>query len=480
MRKGRNLFTMFMITILLLTGCGGKEQSAQSADKEQKEKVTTEQEQNNEKQKEDLKDDTDGSEEDFQSRTGLFSKHPMPVYDYKSVVNYPKGLLASDGEYEYLSNEMEEIKPYLDRFEKIEKASDEQADQIFTQLLYLVAADYKGAADLREYGYIIFKNDKTHPITGQSLLEDVQINIELVLDASGSMAKEIDGKSMMDIAKESIVQILDSLPENANVGLRVYGHKGNNTKAGKAESCNSSELIHPIEQLNVAAIKEKLAPITSTGWTPIAKSIELGAKDFEKFQDKKDLNIMYIISDGIESCDGDPIQAATNVRNLGVKPIMGIVGFNVNPAQELQLRQIAEAAGGYYATTNTAQSLVTELQRIHELANSKYDWKKLEETDVLRVSNAHTFAGNYTPANDLTMTLYKEADNLRKMQRYLREQNIIDFDTYDKLDKRINDRMDNLLKLEAEFFKSREAETQRIRAEYMKRLGEDSFVVINE
>lgn len=477
MRKGRNLFTLFMIMVLLLTGCSGKDQSA---DKEQKEKVTTEQEKNDEKEKNDLKGDAEGSEEDFQSRTGLFSKHPMPIYDYKSVVDYPKGLLTSDGEYEYLSNEMEELKTYLDQFEKIEKASDEQADQIFTQLLYLMAADYKGAADLREYGYIIFKNDKTHPITGQSLLEDVQINIELVLDASGSMAKEIDGKSMMDIAKESIVQILDLLPENANVGLRVYGHKGNNTKAGKAESCNSSELIHPIEKLNVAAIKEKLAPITSTGWTPIAKSIELGAKDFEQFQDKKDLNILYIISDGIESCDGDPIQAAKNVQNLGVKPIMGIVGFNVNPAQELQLRQIADAAGGYYATTNTAQSLVTELQRIHELANSKYDWKKLEETDVLRVSNAHTFAGNYTPSNDLTTTLYKEADNLRKMQMYLRDQNIIDLDTYDKLDERINDRMDNLLKLKDEFFKSREAETEKIRAEYMKRLGEDSFVVVNE
>lgn len=477
--KRRSLFTLFMILVLLLMGCGEKERSAEN---EQKEKITTQQEKKDDtkKENEDQKDDMSGSEEDLQSKTGLFSKHPMPVYDYKSVVDYPKGLISSSGEYEYLSSELEEVKPYLDQLEKIEKATDEQADQIFTQLLYLNAADYKGAADLREYGYILFKKDKTHPITGRSLLEDVQINVELVLDASGSMAKEIDGKSMMDIAKESIIQILDTLPENANVGLRVYGHKGNNTKAGKTESCNSSELIHPIEKLNVAAIKEKLAPITSTGWTPIARSIELGAKDFEKFQDKKDLNILYVISDGIESCDGDPVQAAKNIQNLGVKPIMGIVGFNVNPAQELQLRQIADAAGGYYATTDSAQSLVGELQRIHELANSKYEWKKLEETDVLRVYNAHTFDGNYTPSNDLTTMVYIEADNLRKMQRYLREQNIIDFDTYDKLDQRINERMDNLLKLKDEFFKSREAETEKIRAEYMKRLGEDSFVVIKD
>lgn len=48
------------------------------------------------------------------------------------------------------------------------------------------------------------------------------------------------------------------------------------------------------------------------------------------------------------------------------------------------------------------------------------------------------------------------------------------------MSRRINERMDNLLKLKDEFFKSREAETEKIRAEYMKRLGEDSFVVIND
>lgn len=53
----------------------------------------------------------------------------MPVYDYKSVVDYPKGLITSSGEYEYLSSELEEVKPYLDQLEKIEKATDEQADQ---------------------------------------------------------------------------------------------------------------------------------------------------------------------------------------------------------------------------------------------------------------------------------------------------------------------------------------------------------------
>lgn len=474
--KKRSIITVCLVLILLLSGCGKKELSAEN---EKKEGNITQQEKKDETEskKEDPKDDMGDSEEDFQSKEGLFSKHPMPVYDYKSIVNYPKGLLTASGEYQ--SIEVEQFKEYLDQFEKVEKATDEQADQIFTQLLYLNAADYKGAEDLREYGYIIFKDDKIHPITGQSLLEDVQINIELVLDASGSMAKEIDGKSMMDIAKESIFQILDTLPENANVGLRVYGHKGNNTKAGKTESCNSSELIHPIEKLNVAAIKEKLAPITSTGWTPIARSIEQGAKDFEKFQDSKDLNILYVISDGIESCDGDPVQAAKDVQNLRVKPIMGIVGFNVNPSQEIQLRKIADAANGHYATTNTAQSLVNELQRIHELANSKYDWKKLEETDVLRVSNAHTYEGNYTPANDLMMTLYKEAYNFRRMTGYLQEQNIIDLDTYNKLQERIDDRRDNLLKLKEEFFTSRETESKRICEEYRKRLGEDSFVVIN-
>lgn len=58
-------------------------------------------------------------------------------------------------------------------------------------------------------------------------------NIAILLDASGSMAQKIGGKTKMDLAKEAVNQFVSSMPEGSNVSLRVYGHKGSNSDNDK-------------------------------------------------------------------------------------------------------------------------------------------------------------------------------------------------------------------------------------------------------
>lgn len=69
----------------------------------------------------------------------------------------------------------------------------------------------------------------------------MNVNVEIVLDASGSMVKKIGDKTMMEIAKESIKQVLSEMPANAKVGIRVFGHKGDNT---------ASKKMNHVEQMN--------------------------------------------------------------------------------------------------------------------------------------------------------------------------------------------------------------------------------------
>src|SRR5699024_1190050 len=57
---------------------------------------------------------------------------------------------------------------------------------------------------------------------------------------SGSMADTIDGKPMMDIAKNSINNFVSDLPDEVNMGLRDYGHEGKATGKTKEESCEIS------------------------------------------------------------------------------------------------------------------------------------------------------------------------------------------------------------------------------------------------
>lgn len=80
---------------------------------------------------------------------------------------------------------------------------------------------------------------------------------------------------MMDIAKQSIKEVVQSMPANSRVGLRVFGHQGDNTDAKQAESCAANELVYPIEKVNVADIEAAMQPIQPTGWTIIASPLKM-------------------------------------------------------------------------------------------------------------------------------------------------------------------------------------------------------------
>jgi len=79
------------------------------------------------------------------------------------------------------------------------------------------------------------------------------VHVELILDVSWSMAQTLPGgETRMDAAQRVLAEVVTGIPERegVNVGLRVYGHKGDNTEAGREESCKSSELVADIEPVD--------------------------------------------------------------------------------------------------------------------------------------------------------------------------------------------------------------------------------------
>ena len=86
------------------------------------------------------------------------------------------------------------------------------------------------------------------------------VNVELVLDSSGSMNDRIGRETRMQIAKRVLADVVDAIPERpgVNVGFRIYGHLGDNTRAGRPVSCRSSELLVPVEGVDKQAIKREV------------------------------------------------------------------------------------------------------------------------------------------------------------------------------------------------------------------------------
>ncbi len=151
--------------------------------------------------------------------------------------------------------------------------------------------------------------------------------ILFIFDASQSMFGQFAGKSKIDIAQKLLSEAVDSLKDMPNVelALRVYGNRSAITPG--FQDCEDTHLEVPFGPENVPQIKAVLKTTYPRGTTPIAKSLEATINDFTPCSNCK--NVVVLITDGIEACDGDPcaISRALRKNNIFLKPF--VIGLGV-------------------------------------------------------------------------------------------------------------------------------------------------------
>ena len=91
---------------------------------------------------------------------------------------------------------------------------------------------------------------------------------------------------------------------------------------------------------------------------------------------------MYVVSDGIETCGGDPIAAANSLKESGVAPIVHVIGFDLNEKDQKQLQEIAKAAGGTYTNVKNQNQLQNEFNKTVQDSFEWLTWK-VQETDMV-------------------------------------------------------------------------------------------------
>ncbi len=188
----------------------------------------------------------------------------------------------------------------------------------------------------------------------------------LAMDASGSMAGRIGNETKMEIAKREALAFLRELPPEIKVGLVVYGHRGTNQEEGKAESCAASELIHDVGASR-RQLTDSISSLSPTGWTPLGGVLEFSATIVAGLKPPREGDmapVVYLISDGEETCDGDPVAAAASLYEAGVQTTVNTIGFDVDAETGAQLQAIADAAGGTYFPAKDAQALREQLKAI--------------------------------------------------------------------------------------------------------------------
>lgn len=212
-------------------------------------------------------------------------------------------------------------------------------------------------------------------------------NVQIILDASGSMREKIGERTKMELAKQAIKEFAEALPQEAKVSLRVYGHKGSGSDADKPLSCSSSDLVYQLQSYDASKLDEALKLFEPSGWTAIAHSLRLAEQDLARFPADKNTNIIYLVSDGIETCDGDPVQVARELSQSHVMPLLNVIGFDVNAEGQKQLKEIAQASEGLYANVTNQEQFKQELERAKEIAQKWEQWKRdaLSEADAVLI-----------------------------------------------------------------------------------------------
>lgn len=233
------------------------------------------------------------------------------------------------------------------------------------------------------------------------------VDIELILDASGSMESKVGSESQMDIAKRSIKQTIANIPPNVPVAFRVYAHRV--PKSNKEESCKDTQLLIPFQPVNAASFSALVDSIQPKGYTPIAYSLKTAAQDF---LGKESQHVIILISDGEETCGGDPVAEAKNLLAQGFKVTINTIGFRADEKTRAQLSAIANATGGSYFDAKDAPSLTQNLTQATQKALLLNKPAEKARGQEIRGGNA------YQDAKPLQTGVEYRLDHHQKMDQY--------------------------------------------------------------
>lgn len=176
-------------------------------------------------------------------------------------------------------------------------------------------------------------------------------SVEIVVDASRSMWGRMHGQPKMVVAKDILQDVSYWFPEDLDLALRAYG----STSPSDSNNCGDSMLLVPFGDENREPIRRAIAGLRPLGQTPIAYALNQASRDFGAMEADR---AVVLVTDGIESCGGDPAYAAQQLREQGI--IVHVIGFGFgNAADEdtASLRAIANASGGRYVTAGSAEEL---------------------------------------------------------------------------------------------------------------------------
>ncbi|MEO8530806.1 MAG: VWA domain-containing protein [Deltaproteobacteria bacterium] len=176
----------------------------------------------------------------------------------------------------------------------------------------------------------------------------------IVLDASGSMWGQIDGKTKVEIARETLASVLKDISPDEELGLVVYGHR---TKG----DCGDIEVAVPAAKGTAQSIIDFANNTKFLGKTPLSDAVQMAADSLHSTEEKA---TVILVTDGLETCGGDPCALGTALEGSGVDFTAHVVGFGLSDEEGKQVACLADNTGGKYFAAKDAAGLSEALSQV--------------------------------------------------------------------------------------------------------------------
>ncbi len=471
---------MIAILLLFLSGCSDKNEVSNEKPKAETEKAVQEGSGNAQKKEEVKKDNILTEIETV--------KVPETIEDF---ANSQPGKLTADFSYEKETaswpslHTLEGIESELTEHLRSVAGETDDVNQLYQSLIYYIGnSAYQQVVN----ELLAFKPEFDEPY----LPEPEKVSEEIVqekaapskaiimLDASSSMLLNVDGEQKMKIAKSAVRSFAKTIGSASEVSLYVYGHAGTQENKDKELSCTTIDEVYPLQKYEEEGFYQAVDGVEAKGWTPLAGAIK---KAYEVSQSLEGEITLYIVSDGAETCDGDPITEAKQFVQGHENRKVNIIGFDVDEKQENQLKAVAEAGqGAYFSAKNTEELKSTVIQKwvppglidiigkqwstpkgtftvawmnmdIHKMALKISQAINVEQGRFMGAANVMFAEGLITEEQKekLIGKIEERGKSLNQLTDQLKEQKLKEIDDeVNRIDKKINDWAERMEQLRAE------------------------------
>jgi Ca-activated chloride channel family protein len=178
----------------------------------------------------------------------------------------------------------------------------------------------------------------------------------IILDGSNSMWGQLQGINKIVTARESLATLLENAHGNIDFGLLTYGNR-------RKSSCSDFTLVSKPEDYDQKTMLRNIRRMKPYGRSPIADALKKAAASLPQ----QNAHIL-LVSDGEESCGGDPCAVAKELRRSNPDLQIDVIGFR--DEKEAQLECIAENGNGAFVFANNTERLKTLLAGVQAKAIS--------------------------------------------------------------------------------------------------------------